>query len=156
TPSGLRHELHVELALCAAALGELAIALDAVHPVLAAGDDVAAALRGRALVAVARARATPAGEDPGAAVPPGAGELYREDPSLDHDTGLLLRAAAHATDGARHRARGAVVEAEATVCRGRELLDGLADPDHDSGEVSARLMLELALLLLDRGAGEAA
>src|SRR5262249_19803858 len=67
-----------------------------------------------------------------------------------------LRAAAHATGAARHRKRGAVDEAEVTVHQGRELLARLADPDHDSGEVSARLMLELALLLLDRGEGDAA
>ena len=46
--------------------------------------------------------------------------------------------------------------AEAKAREGRDLLAGLADPEHDSGEVSARLMLEIALALLDRGAGDAA
>ncbi|MGB9279468.1 MAG: hypothetical protein WCB57_05160, partial [Pseudonocardiaceae bacterium] len=55
TPAGLRHELHVELAHCAAALGESATALGAVRAVLGAGDDVSPVLRGRALVAVAEA-----------------------------------------------------------------------------------------------------
>jgi hypothetical protein len=155
TPQGLRHELHVELAQCAAALSEPATALEAVHSVLAAGDDVAPALRGGALMAVAEASATLACDDLVTFALEEADELYREDPSLDHDTTLLLRAAARATDAARHRARGAADKAEAKAREGRELLAGLADPDHDSGEVSARLMLELALVLLDRGAGQA-
>jgi hypothetical protein len=155
TPQGLRHELHVELAHCAAALGEPATALWAVHPVLAAGDDVAPALRGGALMAVAEASATLGCDDLVTSALQEADELYREDPSLDHDTTLLLRAAARATDAVRHRARGAADKAEAKAREGRELLAGLADPDHDSGEVSARLMLELSFVLLDRGAGQA-
>jgi hypothetical protein len=156
TPQALRHELHVELAQCAAALGEPSTALGAVRAVLAAGDDVAPALRGRALVAAAEAATALDHDDLVSAALAEADELYREDQSLDHDTALLLRAAVRATDAARHRARGAAEEAEAKAREGRELLDGLADPDHDSGEVSARLMLELALTLLDRGAGETA
>jgi hypothetical protein len=156
TPPGLRHELHVELGHCTAALGEPAIALGAVRTVLAAGDDVAPALRGRALVAVAEASAVLGSDDLVSFALAEADELYREDSSLDHDTALLLRAAVRATDVARHRARGAGDKAEAKAREGRELLAGLADPDHDSGEVSARLMLELVLTLLDRGAGEIA
>ena len=156
TPQGLRHELHVELAHCAAALGEPATALGAVHAVLAAGDDVAPVLRGGALVAVAEASAVLGSDELVTAAFTEADELYREDPSLDHDTALLLRAAARAADAARHRRRGALAEAEAKAREGRELLAGLADPDHDSGEVSARLMLETVLALLDREAGDAA
>jgi hypothetical protein len=156
TPQGLRHELHVELAHCAAALGEPATALGAVHAVLAAGDDVAPVLRGGALVAVAEASAALGSDELVTAAFTEADELYREDPSLDHDTALLLRAAARAADAARHRRRGALAEAEAKAREGRELLAGLADPDHDSGEVSARLMLETVLALLDREAGDAA
>jgi tetratricopeptide (TPR) repeat protein len=156
TPSGLRHELHVELAHCAAALGEPATALGAVRAVLAAGEDVAPALRGRALVAVAEAAVALGRDDLVTSALEEAEELYREDSSLDHDTALLLRAAVRATDAARHRARGRTDEAEAKAREGRELLAGLVDPGHDSGEVSARLMLELTLTLLDRGAGETA
>lgn len=156
TPQGLRHELHVELAHCAVALGEPATALGAVRAVLAAGDDVAPALRGRALVAVAEAAGALGRDDLVVAALEEADELYREDQGLDHDTALLLRAAIRATDAARHRARGAAEEAETKAREGRQLLAGLADPDHDSGEMSARLMLELTLTLLDRGAGEAA
>ncbi len=156
TPAGLRHELHVELAHCAAALGESATALGAVRAVLAAGDDVAPVLRGTALVAAAEAAGalgrwdlfTPALDE--------ADELYREDPSLDRDTALLLRATARAADAARHRRRGAAAEAEAQARAGRELLSGLADPEHDSGELSARLMLEIVLALLDRDDHDAA
>jgi tetratricopeptide (TPR) repeat protein len=154
TPPELRHELHVELAHCAAVLEEPAIALGAVHPVLAVGDDVAPALRGGALVAVAEASAALGCEDLVTSMLEEADELYREDPSLDHDTALLLRAAVRATDAARQRTRGAADEAEAKAREGLELLASLADPDYDSGEVSARLMHELALILLDRGAGE--
>ncbi|MGH3696453.1 MAG: hypothetical protein ACRDRX_21090 [Pseudonocardiaceae bacterium] len=156
TPQGLRHELHVELAHCAAALGEPSTALGAVRAVLAAGDDVAPVLRGRALVAVAEAAGALGRDDLVAAALEEADELYREDQGLDHDTALLLRAALRATAAARHRARGAAEEAETKAREGRQLLAGLVDPDHDSGEVSARLMLELTLTLLDRGAGEAA
>ncbi|MGH3764705.1 MAG: hypothetical protein ACRDS0_14560 [Pseudonocardiaceae bacterium] len=156
TPQGLRHELHVELAHCAAAIGEPATALDAVHAVLAAGDDVAPALRGGALVAVAEASLALGHDDLVTSTLEEADELYREDRCLDHDTALLLRAAVRAIDAARHRGRGAAAAAEAKSREGRELLAGLADPDHDSGEVSARLMLELARTLLDRGAGEIA
>ncbi|HEX6404790.1 MAG TPA: hypothetical protein VF003_16780 [Pseudonocardiaceae bacterium] len=156
TPQGLRHELHVELAHCAAALGEPATALGAVRGVLAAGDDVAPVLRGGALVAVAEASAALRRGDLVASALEEADELYREDPGLDHDTALLLRAAVRATDAAYHRSRGEAAAAEAKARQGRELLAGLADPDHDSGEVSARLMLELTLSLLVRGAGEAA
>jgi tetratricopeptide (TPR) repeat protein len=156
TPASLRNELHVELALCAIALGEPATALEAVRVVLAAGDDVAPVLRGTALVAAAEASdalgrgdiLTPALEE--------ADELYREDPTLDRDTALLLRAAAKAADAARHRRCGAAAEAEAQAKAGRELLAGLADPEHDSGEVNARLMLEIVLVLLDRDEGDAA
>ncbi|MBV8992404.1 MAG: hypothetical protein JO287_01580, partial [Pseudonocardiales bacterium] len=156
TPQGLRHELHVELAHCAAALGEPATALGAVRVVLAAGDDVAPVLRGGALVAVAEASAALRRGDLVASALEEADELYREDPGLDHDTALLLRAAVRATDAAYHRSRGEAAAAEAKAREGRELLASLADPDHDSGEVSARLMLELTLSLLFRGAGEAA
>jgi hypothetical protein len=153
---GLRHELHVELAHCAVAVGQPATALDAVYAVLAAGDDVAPVLRGGALVAVAEATLALGRNDLVTSALEEADELYREDPGLDRDTALLLRAAVRATDAARHRGGGAAVEAEAKSREGRELLAGLADPDHDSGEVSARLMLELVLTLLDRGAGETA
>ncbi|HEX5349761.1 MAG TPA: hypothetical protein VFW64_22135, partial [Pseudonocardiaceae bacterium] len=156
TPPGLRHELHVELAHCAAALGESATALGAVRAVLAAGDDVAPVLRGGALVAVAEASAALGRDDLATSALDEADELYREDPSLDHDTALLLRAAIRAVDAARHRRRDAGAVAEARAREGRDLLAGLADPEHDSGEVSARLMLEIALALLDRGAGDAA
>ncbi len=155
-PQGLRHELQVELARCAVAVGEPATALDAVHAVLAAGDDVAPVLRGGALVAVAEATLALGRKDLVTSALEEADELYREDPGLDRDTALLLRAAVRATDAARHRGSGAAIEAEAKSREGRELLAGLADPDHDSGAVSARLMLELALTLLDRGAGETA
>lgn len=156
TPPGLRHELHVELAHCAAALGEPATALGAVRAVLAAGDDVAPALRGRALVAVAEASVELGRDDLVTSALDEADELYREDPSLDHDTALLLQAAARAADAVRHRRRDAAAVAEAKAREGRELLAGLADPEHDSGEVSARLMLEIVLALLDRDAGDAA
>jgi tetratricopeptide (TPR) repeat protein len=156
TPPGLRHELHVELAHCAVALGDSATALGAVRAVLAAGDDVAPVLRGGALVAVAEAAAALGRDDLVTAALEEADELYREDPSLDHDTALLLRAAVRAVDAARHRRREAGAEAEAKAREGRDLLTALADPEHDSGEVSARLILEIALALLDRDAGDAA
>ncbi|MGH3882444.1 MAG: hypothetical protein ACRDRC_03425 [Pseudonocardiaceae bacterium] len=156
TPAGLRHELHVELAHCAAALGEPATALGAVRAVLAAGDDVAPALRGTALVAAAEASAALGRGDLFTPALDEADELYREDQALDRDTALLLRAAARAADAARHRRCGATAEAEAQARAGRELLAGLADPEHDSGEVSARLMLEIVLALLDRDEGDAA
>jgi hypothetical protein len=156
TPQALRHELHVELAHCAAALGEPATALGAVRAVLAAGDDVTPVLRGGALVAVAEAAAALGHGDLVTSALEEADELYREDSSLDHDTALLLRAAVRATDAAYRRSRGDAAAAEKKARDGRELLAGLADPDHDSGEVSARLMLELTLSLLLRGAGEAA
>jgi tetratricopeptide (TPR) repeat protein len=156
TPPGLRHELHVELAHCAVALGESVTALGAVRAVLAAGDDVAPVLRGGALVAVAEASAALGRDDLVTSALDEADELYREDPSLDHDTALLLRAAVRAVDAARHRSREAGTDAEAKAREGRDLLAGLADPEHDSGEVSARLMLEIALALLDRDAGDAA
>jgi tetratricopeptide (TPR) repeat protein len=156
TPPGLRHELHVELAHCAVALGESATALGAVRAVLAAGDDVAPVLRGGALVAVAEASAALGRNDLATSALDEADELYREDSSLDHDTALLLRAAVRAVDAARHRRREAGAVAETKAREGRDLLAGLADPEHDSGEVSARLMLEVALALLDRGAGDAA
>jgi hypothetical protein len=156
TPSGLRHELHVELAHCAVALGEPATALGAVRAVLAAGDDIAPVLRGRALVAVAEASVALDRHDLVTSALHEADELYREDPSLDHDTALLLQADARAADAVRHRRRDAAAEAEAKAREGRELLVGLADPEHDSGEVSARLMLEMVLALLDRDAGDAA
>jgi tetratricopeptide (TPR) repeat protein len=156
TPPGLRHELHVELAHCAVALGESATALGAVRAVLAAGDDVAPVLRAGALVAVAEASAALSRDDLAISALDEADELYREDPSLDHDTALLLRAAVRAVDAARHRRREEGALAEAKAREGRDLLADLADPEHDSGEVSARLMLEVALALLDRGAGDAA
>jgi len=124
--------------------------------VLAAGDDVAPVLRGGALVAVAEASAALGRDDLATSALDEADELYREDPSLDHDTALLLRAAVRAVDAARHRRRDAGAVAEAKAREGRDLLAGLADPEHDSGEVSAGLMLEIALALLDRGAGDAA
>ena len=156
TPSGLRHELHVELAHSAVALGEPATALGAVRAVLAAGDDIAPVLRGRALVAVAEALVALGRDDLVTSALGEADELYREDPSLDHDTALLLQATARAADAVRHRRRDAAAEAEAKAREGRELLVGLADPEHDSGEVSARLMLEMVLALLDRDAGDTA
>lgn len=156
TPPWLRHELHVELAHCAVALGESATALGAVRAVLAAGDDVAPVLRAGALVAMAGVSAALGRDDLATSALDEADELYREDPSLDHDTALLLRAAVRAVDAARHRRREEGAMAEAKAREGRDLLAGLADPEHDSGEVSARLMLEIALALLDRGAGDAA
>ncbi|MGH3547097.1 MAG: hypothetical protein ACRDQU_03035 [Pseudonocardiaceae bacterium] len=156
TPPGLRHELHVELAHCAVALGEPATALGAVRAVLAAGDDVAPVLRGGALVAVAEASAALGRDYLVSSALDEADELYREDPNLDHDTALLLRASVRAVDAERHRHREAGARAEAKATEGRDLLAGLADPEHDSGEVSARLMLEIALALLDRDAGDAA
>jgi hypothetical protein len=156
TPPELRYELHVELAHCAVALGEPTTALSAVRAVLVAGDDVAPVLRGAALVGAAEALVMLGRDDLVVAALDEADELYREDPSLDHDTALLLRAAARAVDAARHRQRGAAARAEAKAREGRELLVDLADPEHDSGEVSARLMLEIVLALLDRDAADTA
>ncbi|MDQ4103816.1 MAG: cell wall anchor protein, partial [Actinomycetota bacterium] len=107
TPPGLRHELHVELAHCAAALGEPATALGAVRAVLAAGDDVAPVLRGAALVAAAEASGALGRDDLVTSALDEADELFREDSTLDRDTALLLRAAARAADATHHRRRGA-------------------------------------------------
>jgi hypothetical protein len=156
TPPGLRHELHAELAHCAAALGAPATALGAARAVLAADDDVVPVLRGAALVAAAEASVTLGRDDLVTSALDEADELYREDSSLDRDTALLLRATARAVNAMRHRRRGAVAEAETKAREGRGLLAGLADPEHDNGEVSARLMLEIVLALLDRGASDAA
>ncbi|MGH3910586.1 MAG: hypothetical protein ACRDRM_07110 [Pseudonocardiaceae bacterium] len=155
-PTELRQELQVEMAHCAAALGEAPIALVALRPVLAAGEDVAPVLRGVALIAAAESSAA---LGRGEVVPSAleeADELFREDPHLDRDTALLLRATAKAVNAARLRRSGAAAECEAQARAGRELLIGLADPEHDSGQVSGRLMLETVLALLDRGEGDAA
>ncbi|MGQ0776329.1 MAG: hypothetical protein ACT4NY_18200 [Pseudonocardiales bacterium] len=159
TPTELRNELQVELAHCAVGLGEPATALAAVRPVLAAGEDVAPVLRGAALVVVAESvefsGALGRGDVVSCALEE-ADELFREDQHLDRDTALLLRATAKAVNAVRHRRSDAAAEAETQARAGCELLTGLADPEHDSGQVSGRLMLEIVLALLDRGEGEAA
>jgi hypothetical protein len=159
-PAELRHELHVELANCAAALGEPGTALDVLRPVLAAGDDIAAVPRGMALIATAESTGMLGRGDAVTNVVTSAlaeaDEIFREEPHLDRDTALLLRATAKAVDAMRHRRAGASLEAETQARSGRELLAGLADPEHDSGQVSGRLMLELVLALLDRGRGDVA
>ena len=156
TSAELRPELQVELAHCAAALGEPGTALAALRPVLAAGDDVAPLLRGTALIAAAESCVAFSRGDLVPSALEEADELFREAPHLDRDTALLLRATAKAVNAARHRRAGATVEAEAQARSGRELLTGLADPEHDSGQISARLMLETVLALLDRGEGDTA
>ncbi|MGH4023998.1 MAG: hypothetical protein ACRDRV_05375, partial [Pseudonocardiaceae bacterium] len=155
-PAELRPELQVELAHCAAALGEPGTALAALRPVLATGDDAAPLLRGTALIATAESCVALGRGDLVPSVLEEADELFREDPHLDRDTALLLRATAKAVNAARHRRAGAAVESEAQARIGRELLTGLADPEHDSGQISARLMLETVLGLLDRGEGDTA
>lgn len=155
-PAELLPELQVELAHCAAALGEPGTALAALCPVLAAGDDAAPLLRGTALIATAESCAALGRGDLVPSALEEADELFREDPQLDRDTALLLRATAKAVDAARHRRGGGAVESEAQARMGRELLTGLADPEHDSGQISARLMLETVLGLLDRGEGDTA
>jgi hypothetical protein len=152
----LRHELQVELATCAAALGEHTTALTALHPVLAAGDDIAPVLRGTVLVITAQVCGVLGRGAVVSAALEEADELYREDLQLDRDTALLLRATASAVHAAQHRRNGAIAAAEAQARAGRQLLTGLADPEHDSGQVSGRLMLEIVLALLDRGEGEVA
>lgn len=156
TPAELRHELHVELANSAAALGEPATALAALRPVLAAGDDVTPMLRGTALVAAAESAGTLGRGDVVSATLDEADELFSEDPHLDRDTVLLLRGTASAVNAAHHRRSGAYAHAEALARAGRELLTGLGDPEHDSGQVGGRLMLEMVLALLDRGELEVA
>lgn len=155
-PAELRPELQVELAHCAAALGDPGTALAALRPVLAAGDDAAPLLRGTALIATAESCVALGRGDLVPSALEEADELFREDPHLDRDTALLLRATAKAVNAARHRRGGAAVESEAQARMGRELLTGLADPEHDSGQISARLMLETVLALLDRGEGDTA
>lgn len=156
TPMALRHELNVELAHCALALGEPAAALDVLHPVLAAGDDIAPMLRGTALVATAEAAGALGRADAVDMALEEADELYQEDPQLDHDTTLLLRAAASTVHAAHHRRSGSPKQALTQIRSSRDLLRGLADPDHDSGQVSGKLMLEQVLALLDLGEGETA
>ncbi|HEU0089101.1 MAG TPA: hypothetical protein VFQ77_15895 [Pseudonocardiaceae bacterium] len=156
TPVDLCHELHLELAQCAAALGEPAIALAALRPVLAVGEDLAPVLRGRALLAAAESSGVLGRADVVSSALEEADELFREDPHLDRDTALLLRASAKAVDAVCFRRGGATVESEVQARAGYDLLAGLADPEHDSGQVGGRLMLEIVLALLDRGAGEAA
>ncbi len=155
-PAELRHELQIELAHCAADLGEPATALAALRPVLVAGEDIAPVLRGTALVAAVESLGALGRADDVSAALDEADELFREDAHLDRDTALLLRATAKAVSAVRHRRSGAAMECEAQARAGRELLAGLADPEHDSGQVSGRLMLEIALALLDRGEGDAA
>ncbi len=138
TPQGLRHELHVELAHCAAALGEPATALGAVHAVLAAGDDVAPVLRGGALVAVAEASAALGSDELVTAAFTEADDSTGRTRVSTTTPRCCCGPPPGRPSAARHRRRGALAEAEAKAREGRELLAGLADPDHDSGEVNVR------------------
>lgn len=150
--SAAEHEtawrLRVELAACATAVGAPLTGFGAVRPVLAA-EGVPNALRAAALVQASDCLVT-IGRGPqlGMALSE-ADQLYVADPLLDDDTRLLQRGLLHASAAAQHRRWGDLQAATDAASKGLELLAKLADPSVDSGQVRAKLTLELVCALMD-------
>ncbi|MEO6082749.1 MAG: hypothetical protein ABIQ18_06550 [Umezawaea sp.] len=140
--------LRVELAACATAVGAPLTGFGAVRPVLAA-DGVPLALRAAALVQAGDCLVT-IGRGPqlGMALSE-ADQLYVADTLLDADTRLLQRGLLHASAAAQHRRWGDLQAATDAASKGLELLANLTDPSVDSGQVRARLTLELVCALMD-------
>ncbi|HEX6343218.1 hypothetical protein [Umezawaea sp.] len=140
--------LRIELAACATAVGAPLTGFGAVRPVLAA-DGVPHALRAAALVQASDCLVTIGrGPQPGMALSE-ADQLYVADTLLDADTRLLQRGLLHASAAAQHRRWGDLQAATDAAGRGLELLAKLGDPSVDSGQVRAKLTLELVCALMD-------
>ncbi|MFD9738323.1 hypothetical protein [Umezawaea sp. NPDC059074] len=140
----LRNEL-----ACATAVGApLTTGFGAVRPVLAA-EGVPNALRAAALVQAGDCLVT-IGRGPQLAMALSeADQLYVSDTLLDADTRLLQRGLLHASAAAQHRRWGDLQAATDAAGKGLELLAELGDPTVDSGQVRARLTLELVCALMD-------
>jgi hypothetical protein len=140
--------LRIELAACATAVGAPLTGFGAVRPVLAA-EGVPRALRAAALVQAGDCLVT-IGRGPqlGMALSE-ADQLYVADTTLDADTRLLQRGLLHASAAAQHRRWGDLQAATDAAGKGLELLGKLADPSVDSGQVRAKLTLELVCALMD-------
>ena len=140
--------LRVELAACATAVGAPLTGFGAVRPVLAA-EGVPHALRAAALVQAGDCLVT-IGRGPqlGMALSE-ADQLYVADTLLDADTRLLQRGLLHASAAAQHRRWGDLQAATDAAGKGLELLGKLGDPSVDSGQVRAKLTLELVCALMD-------
>ncbi|MQA15396.1 MAG: diguanylate cyclase [Pseudonocardiaceae bacterium] len=149
-------QLRAELAAGAVAAGMHTAALAALRPVLEAGGAIGPAVRGSALVQAAAALAALERPDDAAGALNEADDLYRGDPDLEAAHSVLLRGTVRAARSGRHRRLGDARSAELAARDGLDLLAGLGDPAPDGGGVGGRLVLELALALLDRGDPEAA
>ncbi|HWO66710.1 MAG TPA: hypothetical protein VNO31_42435, partial [Umezawaea sp.] len=140
--------LRIELAACATAVGAPLTGFGAVRPVLAA-EGVPHALRAAALVQASDCLVT-IGRGPqlGMALSE-ADQLYVADTLIDADTRLLQRGLLHASAAAQHRRWGDLQAATDAAGKGLELLAKLGDPTVDSGQVRAKLTLELVCALMD-------
>lgn len=142
--------LRTDLALCARSVGIPLVGLAAIRPVLA-DRDVSAVQRAVALLQFVGCMATLGRRGVLDRALAEADELVSEDRTLTEDTRATLRAAVRTRAAAHLRRSGDLASAIAEARRGLELLDTPMDRAADTAWLRARLVLELAGALLDRG-----
>ena len=143
-------ELRVELAGCARSSRSHDVALRVLHPVLQR-QRVQPEVRAHALIELASALpADRGGSERGAALDE-AERLYAAASELSRDTVRLLRARVRAARACHHRRHSEFAAAAEAAEEGLLLLERLGDPDADSGEIRAGLVLERVHAMLELG-----
>lgn len=143
-------QLRVELACCARCAGSHEVALRVLYPVLER-ERVDPTVRAHALIELAAA--LPAGNKNAECVEAldEADRLYTSAAELSGDTSRLLRARVCRARAAHHRRHAEFATAVEAAGAGLDLLDQLGDPDAESGEIHAHLVLERVQALFELG-----
>lgn len=143
--------VRVELAACAVDASAPAIALAQLQPVLVGRWRLAPTARAAAMVTAADALAKLGGGPEVPSLLTAADALYDASRAVEPDAVLLRRGVVHGRLAAHHRRVGDHDGAERSARAGLALLDELSETEHETGQVSGSLTLELVLALLGSG-----
>lgn len=151
----LAGSIRVDLAASTRAIGLAGSAFVLVRPMLE-GSDARPSVRAGALAEIVAGLAQAGRREVIDEVLSEADRLYAADDSLGSDVRRVLRALLCARIASFRRRWGNPTGAVAAATEGMTLLDGLAEPETDSGQARAELGLEMVSALLDAGEDSAA
>jgi len=146
----LAAQMRVELAVCARSAGVPMTGLAALRPILGQRD-LPAVCRAMALMQLVGCLAPVGRQTILEAALDEADRLVRSDPDLSDVDRILLRAMVASRTAAHQRRHGDLAASLDTAQRALDLLDGLESAAQDGMQLRARIVLEMACVLLDRG-----
>lgn len=146
----LAAQMRVELAVCARSAGVPLTGLAALRPVLSQRD-LPAVCRALALMQLVGCMAPVGRQSFMDRALAEADRLIRSDAQLPDVDRILLRAMVASRTAAHQRRHGDLAASLDTGQRALDLLDGLDSDAHDGMQLRARVVLDMACALLDRG-----